>query len=61
MPELEYDAEGFPNGRECDECGRVELHDDCSPYDWVNGVCEICDPTILTLPENAWRLELAHG
>lgn len=46
------------NYRTCDECDKVEPHDDCSPFDWVNGVCETCDPSILTLPENAWRVEM---
>jgi len=45
--------------RTCDVCDKVEFHDDCSPYDWVNGVCEDCDPSILNLPENAWRTSYA--
>jgi hypothetical protein len=31
--------------RECDECGRVT--DAGDKPDWVNGVCERCDPTLL--------------
>jgi len=46
------------NYRSCDECGKVEFHDDCSPYDWVNGVCETCDPYIILRPENIWRESL---
>lgn len=36
--------------RECDECGRIT---DAGDYpDWINGVCEHCDPSILDAPEN---------
>ena len=48
------------NYRSCDVCDKVEFHDECSPYDWVNGVCEDCDPSILFLPENAWRVEMEN-
>ena len=30
--------------RSCDSCGKVE--DAGSGYDWVNGECEDCDPSI---------------
>lgn len=42
--------------RSCDVCGKVESHDDCSMFDWVNGVCEDCDPDIVFADENAWRI-----
>lgn len=36
--------------RECDRCGRIT---DAGEYpDWINGVCEYCDPSILEAPEN---------
>jgi hypothetical protein len=37
--------------RECDECGRTTLASDYP--DWINGVCETCDPSIVdpTEPE----------
>jgi NMD protein affecting ribosome stability and mRNA decay len=33
------------NVRSCDECGRET--DSGEWPDWVNGICEDCDPTIL--------------
>ena len=44
---MELQVTDYPEGalRDCDECGRVT---DAGEYpDWVNGVCEECDPSIL--------------
>lgn len=40
--------------RTCDECGR-ETNAGEWP-DWVNGVCELCDPSVLDEPENVERV-----
>lgn len=34
--------------RTCEECGRITDAGDWP--DWINGVCEVCDPSILNLP-----------
>lgn len=40
--------------RQCDECGRVT---DAGEWpDWINGVCERCDPSILEHEDNVWRV-----
>lgn len=45
----------FDGLRECDECG---LRTDAGEYpDWINGVCEHCDPSILDHPENLERIQ----
>jgi len=40
--------------RTCDECGRI---DSAGGFlDWINGMCEECDPSILEHPENKARM-----
>lgn len=46
----EFFSELEDGERECDECGRITDAGDWP--DWINGVCEDCDPTILDEPEN---------
>lgn len=48
------DVDAYDGTRECDECGRVT---DAGEFpDWVNGVCEDCDPTIWDHPDNVKRM-----
>lgn len=43
--------------RSCDECGRMT---DAGEFpDWVDGVCETCDPSVLDHPENVSRKSLS--
>lgn len=52
--DLDYERWEYDDLRECDECGRVT---DAGEFpDWINGVCEHCDPTILEHPENKERV-----
>lgn len=52
--ELEKAFEAEP-ARECDQCGKVEP---ASGFlDWINGMCEVCDPSILEHPTNVERLQ----
>lgn len=47
----DYDEDDYyDDERECDKCGRIT---DAGEYpDWINGVCEYCDPSILNHPDN---------
>jgi hypothetical protein len=44
--------------RSCDTCGKIELNDASgnSPFDWVNGSCEVCDSKILLDETNVERV-----
>jgi hypothetical protein len=51
-PKPESDEEQM---RECDQCGRTEP---ASGFlDWVNGMCENCDPNLVNDPENQRRIK----
>jgi hypothetical protein len=48
--EEDEDEDEDEDERECDRCGRIT---DAGVFpDWINGVCEDCDPSILDAPEN---------
>lgn len=43
-------AQDEPSYRTCDECDRRQPLDEGGP-DWPDGVCDECDPSILTITE----------
>lgn len=51
-----YGDDEVPEGlRECDRCGR---RTDAGAFpDWVDGVCEVCDPDIWDHPDNVERMK----